>query len=64
MSAPSNDSDLTRFKAASRYFNLRIADVAIGDDARIFERIAVERQDANHRGFEREENAGLYLRRP
>jgi hypothetical protein len=43
---------------------LRIADIAVGDDARVFQRIAVECQDANHRRFEREKHTGLYLRGP
>jgi hypothetical protein len=40
---------------------LRVADVVVGDDAGIFQGIAIKRKDAERRRFEREEHTGLNL---
>src|SRR5271167_1593738 len=41
---------------------LRVADVAVGDDAGIFQRVAVKGQDANERRLKGDEHPRLYLR--
>ena len=41
---------------------LRVADMVVGDHARILQRVAVEREDAGERRLEGEEHPGLNLR--